>query len=357
MSNARNLGLLILLVIFVSAADASAQPRRNVLFIATDDLNLDLGCYGDPLVKTPNIDRLAARGVQFDRAYCQYPLCNPSRVSLLTGLRPDTTKIYNLETNFRSTVPKAITLPQLFKHNGYYSARVGKIFHYGVPRQIGSGGMDDSDSWDLAVNPRGRDKDEEDKLKVLTRGTGTTLGWAMAWREQDGTDEEQTDGKGLTAAVEILEDMAARKKPFFLGMGFFRPHTPFVATRKWFEMYPREKIVLPETLHVEPSGAPDIARMIRPSNYGLSDDDLKDCVRGYWASVSCLDAQVGQLLDTLDRLGLTDSTIIVFWSDHGFLLGEHGQWQKQLLFDEANRVPLIMAGSGVTGRGRSPRTV
>lgn len=335
----------------------SPQRRPNVLFISADDLNVDLGSYGDPLVKTPHIDRLADRGVQFDRAYCQFPLCNPSRVSMLTGLRPDTVGVHDLDINFRSTVPKSVTLPQLFKRSGYFTARVGKIFHYGVPRQIGSGGMDDPDSWDLAINPRGRDKDEEDKLHVLTRGTGSTLGFAMAWLDMDGTDEEQTDGKGVTEAIRLLEEMATRKKPFFLGMGFFRPHTPFVAPKKWFELYPVDQIKLPPTLHVEPAGAPDLARMIRPPNYGLSDADLRDCVRGYWASVSFLDAQVGRLLDALDRLGLAENTIVVFFSDHGFLLGEHGQWQKQMLFEESNRVPLIVAGPGIKGRGRSPRTV
>jgi len=338
-----------------SAPVDSARP--NVLFIATDDLNMNVGCYGNTPVETPNIDRLAARGVRFDRAYCQFPLCNPSRVSMLTGLRPDTIKVYDLATNFRSVRPRIVTLPQLFKNNGYFAARVGKIYHYGVPRQIGSGGMDDPDSWDLAINPRGRDKDEEERLHVLTRGTGTTLGFSMSWLEMDGSDSDQTDGKGTTETIRLLERFADEGRPFFLGMGFYRPHTPFVATSKWFDKYPKEQVLLPKRPKDDLSDVPDIALTIRPPDYGLSQSDLKDCVRGYWASVSCLDAQVGQILDALDRLGLADNTIVVFFSDHGFMLGEHGQWQKQLLFEESNRVPLIMAGPGISGRGASPRTV
>jgi uncharacterized sulfatase len=328
-----------------------------VLFIATDDLNMNIGCYGNTPVKTPNIDGLATRGVRFERAYCQSPLCNPSRVSMLTGLRPDTVGVHDLATNFRSNRPRCVTLPQLFKNNGYFSARVGKIYHYGVPRQIGSGGLDDSDSWDLAINPRGRDKDEESIIHVLTRGTGTTLGFSMSWLDMDGTDDEQTDGRGVAESIRLLERFAETKQPFFLGMGFYRPHTPFVATKKWFEMYPKKSVTLPKFNSEDLADIPKPAQKIIPANYGLSESDLKDCVRAYWASVSCLDAQVGQLLDTLERLGLSDNTIVVFFSDHGFMLGEHGQWQKQMLFEESARVPLIMAGPGIKGRGASPRTV
>ncbi len=325
--------------------------KPNVLFIATDDLNLQLGCYGRPDMKTPHIDRLAARGVKFDLAYCQYPLCNPSRVSMLTGVRPDTTRVYDLATNFRSTIPNAVTLPQLFRQNGYFTARVGKIFHYGVPRQIGTAGMDDPVSWDKVINPLGRDKVEEKNLHVLTRGTGTTLGFAMAWLEMEGTDEEQTDGKTVTETIHLLEESTKTGRPFFIGAGFFRPHTPWVATKKWFELYPKEQVKLPLALKGDLEDIPDAALYIRPQNYGLSESDLRDCVRGYHAAVSCLDNQVGQLLAALERLGLAENTIVVFFSDHGFLLGEHGQWQKQLLFDEAARVPLIIHAPGSKGNG------
>lgn len=337
---------LLALPAVVMLAQAPAR-RPNVLFVATDDLTGTLGCLGDPVAKTPNIDRLARSGVLFTRAYCQQPLCNPSRASMLTGLRPDTLKVWDLQTNFRTNRPAVGTLPQVFRNQGYFSARVGKIFHYGVPRQIGNSGMDDSDSWDWSINPRGRDKDEESKLKVLTRGTGTTLGFAMAWLEMDGTDEEQTDGIAVTETVRVLEKYGRNPaQPLWLGMGFFRPHTPFVATRKWFDLYPKNKLKLPAQVKGDRDDIPPVALKINPANYGLSESDLLDCLRGYYASVSCLDDQVGKLIAALERMDLIDHTIIVFFSDHGFLLGEHGQWQKEMLFEESARVPLIIVPAG-----------
>lgn len=341
--------VLLAALLLLSASvgvEALGQTRPpHVLFIATDDLTATLGCMGDPIAQTPNIDRLARSGVLFNRAYCQQPLCNPSRASMLTGLRPDTLQVWDLKTNFRTTKPAVVTLPQVFKTQDYFSARVGKIFHYGVPRQIGSGGADDPNSWDWAINPRGRDKDEEEKLHVLTRGTGTTLGFAMAWLDMDGTDEEQTDGIGVTESIRVLERYG-RERPLWLGMGFFRPHTPFVATKKWFDLYPKEKLKLPPQPAGDLDDIPPIALKIRPPHYGLSESDLLDCVRGYYASVSFIDDQVGRLIAALERMEMIDDTIIVFFSDHGFLLGEHGQWQKEMIFEEAARVPLIIVPPG-----------
>ena len=329
------------------------KKKYNILFIAADDLNNDMECYGFSLVKTPNLNRLVKRGTRFDRAYNQYPLCNPSRASLLTGYRPDVTGVYNLQKDFRETLPNAITLPQLFMKDGYYSARVGKIYHYGVPIDIGTNGKDDAASWNKRINPRGRDKDEENKLTNLTpnRGLGSTLSFLMA----DGTDEEQTDGMIAAEAIKIMEEN--KEQPFFLAVGFFRPHCPYVAPKKYFELYPLEKVSLPRQSPTDWNDKPEAAKFTTPLNWGLDESKLKEALRAYYASITFMDAQVGKLLDALDRLKLTDNTIIVFWSDHGYNVGQHGQWMKQSLFENSARVPLIISVPGITSGKTSGRTV
>ena len=328
--------------------------KTNVLFIAVDDLNNDLGGYGHPLVKSPNIDRLALRGVKFDRAYCQFPLCSPSRTSLMTGLRPDTTRVYDLRKHFRTTLPDIVTLPQLFQRHGYFAARVGKIYHFGNPGDIGTDGLDDPPSWNAVVNPRGIDKDEE---KVLTNHTPKRgLGSSLSLYASPAPDEQHTDGKVATETIKLLEQN--RDKAFFIAAGFYRPHCPYIAPKKYFDLYPLDKIVAPKFSASETINIPSAALWMTPPHFGVSQQAQRESIQAYYASISFLDAQVGKLLDALDRLKLSDNTIIVFWSDHGYLLGEHGQWMKQTLFEGSARAPLIVAGAGVSAKGKaSGRTV
>ncbi len=350
----------IVLIIAAAACGASAyrsdsKPRTpapfrkmNVLFIAVDDLNNALGCYGHPLVKSPNIDRLARRGVRFDRAYCQFPLCNPSRSSFLTGRRPDSTGVLDNAVQFRKNIPDVVTLPQLFIGNDYFVARVGKLYHYGVPNQIGTPGLDDPPSWQLALFPRGAEKDEE--YRVINYTGGSNIGGTLTWYMSDASDEAQTDGKVATDAIRLLEEH--KDKPFFLGVGFYRPHVPCVAPKKWFDMYPIDQIKLPDEPANVREGVPPAAFTANPPNYGVKPDDQKMFTRAYYASTSFMDAQVGRVLNALERLGLAKNTIVVLFGDHGWSLGEHGQWQKMSLFEESARVPLIIYAPGAKGNGK-----
>lgn len=350
MKHILNIFLPALLMFTISAR---AQQKPNVLFIAIDDLNNDLGTYGSTLVKSPHIDRLAARGVRFDRAYTQFPLCSPSRSSLLTGYRPDVTRIYELKTHFRSILPDVVTLPQLYKQNGYESIRIGKIFHYGVPGQIGTNGLDDSLSWSRVINPKGRDKTEEGKVENITPARG--LGSALAYYAADGEDSEQTDGMIADEAIKVLGQK--KNEPFFLAVGFFRPHSPYIAPKKYFDLYDLKDIPIAENIEQDLADVPPAALFTQPPNWGLPVDKLKEAKRAYYATVSFMDAQVGRVLDALDRLKLADNTIVVLWSDHGYNVSEHGQWMKQSLFEKSARVPLIIAAPGGAKGKASGRTV
>ncbi|TWU09859.1 sulfatase [Allorhodopirellula heiligendammensis] len=349
-SNLRVVLLAILLsppaLLAGSPTDANSKP--NVLFIAVDDLACTLGCYGDVLARTPNIDRLAASGVSFQRAYNQLPLCNPTRASVMTGLRPDTINVYDLDRHFRDEVPDAVTLPQAFQQAGYFSARVGKIYHYNVPAAIGTDGFDDPPSWNRTVNPKGRDKDDE--TLIFNAEPHRAISGALSWLAANGTDEEQTDGMVATNAIEIMREQ--KHEPFFLGVGFFRPHTPYVAPKKYFDMYPIEEMRLPFSPADDRDDIPAaaFAHNCPIPNYGLDEPTLLQATQAYYACVSFVDAQVGRLLDALDDLDIANNTIVVFWSDHGYHLGEHdGIWQKRTLFEQGARAPLIIrAAEGST---------
>ncbi|MDG2387977.1 MAG: sulfatase [Planctomycetaceae bacterium] len=345
---------LTLLLLITSFASLRAEDKPNVLFITVDDLNCDLSCYGHSLVKSPNIDRLANRGVRFDKAYCQYPVCNPSRSSFLTGLYPDQTGVLSNGDSFRKTVPDVVTLPQHFKQNGYYVARVGKIFHYGVPTQIGTPGDDDPISWQHVVNPSGIDKRVEMEGKIHSLKPGS-YGGTLSWLKVESEDSEHTDGIGTAAMVDLLKQHHPEKtgKPFFLAMGFYRPHTPYVAPSPYFAKYPLEAI---DPVLEKPGDRDDIplaALHDRPKQRELTVPERKEIIQAYYASISLMDTLVGQLLDSLTRLKLDSNTIIVFVSDHGYHLGAHGLWQKGDLFEGSCRVPMIISRPGMKAAGKT----
>ncbi|MGI9471348.1 MAG: sulfatase [Rubripirellula sp.] len=349
-------GLALVALHVGSDTRSCAAERPNVLFLICDDLNCDIGCYDHPLVKTPNLDRLASRGVRFDQAYCQYPLCGPSRASFMTGLYSDQTLIHRNAIYIREHLPNVNTMSQMFRDAGYFATRIGKIYHYNVPKQIGTGGHDDPYSWDQTINPRGRDKAEEDKIFSLKPGSfGATLSWLAA----DGTDEEQTDGIAAIEAAEMLQQFANSKQNFFLAVGLFRPHTPFVAPKKYFEMYPKDEIKVPTVPKGYLDSLPAPARKSitrKKDQMNLKKELATEAIQAYYASISFADAQVGRVLSALETTGLADNTIVVFTSDHGYHMGEHGHWQKTTLFENATRVPLIMAGPNIA-KGRDAKSL
>ena len=360
MSNAVRLVFCLLLTVgvtvFGSLLAPAAAAKPNVLFLICDDLNCDLGCYGHPLVQTPNIDRLAARGVRFANAHCQFPLCGPSRASFMTGLYPDQTLVRRNSVYVREHTPNVVTLPQMFRRAGYLATRVGKIYHYNVPKHIGTGGHDDPYSWSYTINPRGRDVDDESLIFSLRpKSFGGTLSWLAA----DGTDEEQTDGIAATETIELLEKYARTKQAFFLAVGLYRPHTPYVAPKKYFEMYPRDSIRVPTVPEGYLATLPEPARTSirrKKEQLDLSADLAKQAIQAYYASITFADAQLGRILATLEETGLSNNTVVLFTSDHGYHMGEHGHWQKTTLFENATHVPLIVAGPGVRAHGQTAHT-
>ncbi|WP_047815980.1 sulfatase [Rhodopirellula islandica] len=327
---------------------SQGSQRKNVLFLISDDLNTRIGCYGDPLVQTPNIDRLAARGVLFENAACQYPLCGPSRNSMLCGLYPDTTGIHGNAQIFRDSIPERWSLPQAFRLDGYFAGRIGKMYHYNVPKSVGTNGHDDPASWELELNPAGCDRliEEPDIFTLRKNAFGGTLSWYASPRP----DAAHTDGMLADDASWVLERCAQRNdRPFFLAVGFYRPHTPYVAPKEYFDLYHLEDMPLFDNVEEDNADVPEAALLSRKKEQEQLTDDLRrQAVQAYYASTTFMDAQVGKVLDTLKRTGLDKNTIVVFTSDHGYFLGEKGLWQKQALFDKVAGVPLIIAEPGRT---------
>ena len=332
------------------SSTATQKPRYNVIVIASDDLRATLGSYGNTIVKTPNLDKLAARGVRFERAYTQYPLCNPSRSSLLTGKYPTQTDVLDNEHYFRALHPELVSLPQHFKANGYVSLRAGKIFH---------GGIDDTEAWTEGGEARNftsakRPPSNADSAERIAHSDRIVV--------LEGNGENNDDYRMATQAIEFLERY--KDKPFFLALGMARPHSPPTAPKKFFDLYDANKISLPvdfSTRPQAPAGFPEISIARRNTdlfiNREATERDAREMIPAYYASVSFMDEQVGRVLDAIDRLKLRDNTIILFWGDHGYHLGEKGKWSKAYsLFEVATRVPFIIAGPGVA-KGVSPRTV
>jgi iduronate 2-sulfatase len=345
-------GFVLAAIATAADADALAAKPQNVLFIAADDLRNDLGCYGHPLVKTPHLDRLAADGMIFTHAYCQQALCNPSRASLMTGRRPDTLGIWNLPTHFRDVQPNIVTLPEWFKQHGYFTQNIGKIFHNWRQEIHG-----DPQSWSVPAELHYATHDS-DTPRVSIEPLPPNLATAPRTECRDVPDEAYFDGRIAAKAVDALRNLKAKQQPFFLAVGFWKPHLPFNPPKRYWDLYDRSRIDLPPNPE-PPVDVPEIAlhngrELLGNAGRILTEQDVRELRHGYLASISYLDAQVGRVLAELDRLQLTDSTVVVFWSDHGFHLGEHNLWCKTSNFELDARVPLIIAApSAAAGTSHS----
>jgi choline-sulfatase len=362
----------------LNATDAGQATRPNVLFIAVDDLRPELGCYGSKIAKSPNIDRLAASAVTFTHAYCQQAVCNPSRASLMTGLRPDTIKVWDLQTDFRKTTPNAVTLPQQFMKHGYHAVGIGKIFHNNIQDPL---------SWsepklniaDYPFDPDAvyRDKDnvawlEKRKAELIARNDLRRIDRFGKWylkhvatENVDLPDDAYFDGAQTTVAIDKIKRLATDEKPFFMAVGYYRPHLPFNVPKRYWDMYDRQSIPLAEN-RFQPKNAPvmsvNTAREIRgytdfkdsprPHEGSFTDKQSRLLKHGYLASVSYIDAQVGRLLDALTEQDLDRNTIVVLWGDHGWKLGEHNSWCKMTNYEIDTRVPLIIRTPNATENGK-----
>ncbi len=339
------------------ALPASAQSQNrlapgkkpvNVLFIAVDDLRNELGCYGQSHIISPHIDKLAARGMVFERAYCQQAVCSPSRTSLLTGLRPATTKVTDLRTHFRNTIPAAVTLPQYFRQQGYHTFSMGKIFHNGLDDSLS---WSEPSWWPASKGERYVKQENRDRVKNKEKGP--------AYESADAPDNAYLDGKVAEHAVEALKKVQNSRQPFFMAVGFSKPHLPFAAPRKYWDLYDAADIKLADNPD-HPRHMPEIAltnsgemRAAYTIPPGVVGDTLARHLRhGYYACVSFVDAQIGKVLTELQRLGLEENTIVILWGDHGFKLGEYREWGKHTNFELDARVPLLLSYPGMKQPGK-----
>ena len=339
------------LVPFLSMAQQKAQ-RLNVLFIAVDDLNTRIACYHDPVVKTPNIDRLAARGIRFERAYCNYPVCNASRTSLLSGRRPETTRIWGNSTPPRTYLGDVVMLPEYFKAHGYFTARVGKIAH---------GLFENAVKWDISESRAGvplppgrggRGGNATDEDNIPGGGGGVPLSWKMS----NNPDEKEPDGATARRIAQLIDQN--KNKPFFIGCGFHKPHLPWVAPKKYVDRYKRDQIRLPNTPPDDRDDIPPIALTHQDSDDKMTDDDRRMAILSYHAATTFMDAQLGLVLDAVDHNKLWDNTVVVLFGDHGWHLYDHLQlWRKMTVFEQSAHAPLIVHAPGAKSDTACPRLV
>jgi arylsulfatase A-like enzyme len=362
--------LVLLLAILPGALGAATVARPNILFIAVDDLRPELGCYGKDYIKSPNIDALARSGLRFDRAYVQQAVCSPSRTSIMTGVRPDTAKVWDLVTSFRVALPDVVTLGQHFKQHGYFVQGMGKIYHgslndeatwstpwqtpkaakYALPENLK---LDERQYANAAAKKKAKDDGEPDN----TPSTGQNSR-GPAFEAADVSDNALTDGKVADLAVATLRELSAKPEPFFLAVGLVKPHLPFVAPKKYWDLYD------PATIELAPNkfrakDSPDYAVLpgAELRNYDgipagpIPDDLARQLKHGYYASISYMDAQLGRVLAELDRLKLRDNTIIILWGDHGWKLGEHDAWCKHSTTENDTNAPLLLSVPGMKNPG------
>jgi len=365
----------ITVAIGLALSSLQAADKPNILFIAVDDLKPDLGCYGNTYVKTPNFDRLAKMGVTFTNSHCNQAVCGPSRASLMTGLRPDRTKVHDLKTKTREVTPWITTLPEHFKNNGYITAGTGKIYD---PRSVDK--KSDKPSWSLPFRLYNLDYNPDFPEPASAAYQGAEIQKAVkeikdsgvkgygpilkelikrdlhpATESADVPDDAYTDGAIRKEGIKFIQKLAKQDKPFFLAVGFKKPHLPFVAPKKYWDLYKREEIPLAKFQEFA-KDAPEFAyhdsNELRsyggiPAKGKMDEAKSRELIHGYYACISYIDTQIGMLLDELDKQGLSENTIVILWGDHGWHLGDHGIWCKHTNYEEATRSPLIYAGPGI----------
>ena len=370
---------------FAAVANSVGADQPNVLFVVVDDLRPELGCYGNSEIRTPSFDQFAASATTFHRAYCQAAVCAPSRASVMTGLRPDATRVWDLRGKFRENLPTVVTIPQHFHQHGYYTVSMGKIFHNFMPDRVS---FDEPDlrpakymtSEMIDREPESFYHDDElnaeladvRKRRLEKNPNAYADGWAYgrATESFDGPDDEFYDGAQTELAIETMARLKEGKQPFFLAIGYYRPHLPFVAPAKYWDLYDRERLPLADNPFLptdspvmamnsayELTGCYDFEHVQHPSVNRLSEREARLLKHGYYASVSFVDACFGRLLQGLEALGLAEETIVVVWGDHGWKLGEHGSWCKQTNYDIDIRVPLLIRVPGRSQGNRSDRIV